>query len=195
TPATHPRLCEALGPPPQDPAQRAIQAATQSLDALGEPRPALEAALAWLRAHAPPPGELSLVHGDFRTGNLLVTPEGLSAVLDWEFARWSSPAEDLAWLCVRDWRFGRLELPVGGFGERAPFLAAYAEAAGGAPSEDALHWWEVLGNVRWAAGSLQQGRRYLAGERDLELAAIARRAAEMEYEALRLVDRRPVWSA
>lgn len=194
TPASRPELRDALGDPPDDPVQQALWATTASLDALGEPRPALEAALAWLRAHAPAASEVTLAHGDFRTGNFLVTPDGLSAVLDWEFARWSTPAEDLAWLCLRDWRFGRLDRPVGGFGERAPFLAAYTEASGRALTPDELHWWEVLGNVRWAGGSLHQGRRYLAGERDLELAAIARRAEEMEYEALRLVDRRPTWA-
>ena len=55
---------------------------------------------------------------------------------------------------------------------------------------EAVHWWEIMGNVRWAAGCACQGQRYLRGEVvDLELIAIARRAAEMEWEALRLIER------
>ena len=48
----------------------------------------------------------------------------------------------------------------------------------------------MLGNLRWAAGAVYQGERYLCGEqRDLELLAIGRRSAEMEWEAMRLIER------
>ncbi len=187
TPETEPSL---ILPPPSSRAT-AIEAALdfqkRTLDAL-PPRPALEAALAWLRAHRPPEGEITLVHGDFRIGNFMVTPAGVEAVLDWEFAHWGSPWEDLAWLAVRDWRFGQLDRPIGGFADRASFYAAYAAASGRAPNPAELHFWEVLGNLRWAAGALVQSQRYLAGEHDLELLAIGRRAAEMEFEALRLIE-------
>ncbi|HVY47414.1 MAG TPA: phosphotransferase, partial [Minicystis sp.] len=159
---------------------------------LAEPRPGLALALAWLEEHPPTDRSVVLQHGDFRTGNFLVTPEGLSAVLDWEFAHWGCPAEDVAWLCMRTWRFGETKLPVGGFAKQDRFLAAYEEASGRAISPADVHFWEVLGNVRWAAGCVQQGERYLSGdEKDLELVAIPRRAVEMEYEALRLIETGP----
>ncbi len=152
------------------------------------PRPVFELTLRWLRDHDPGPSEeVTLVHGDFRVGNFLVAPDGLQAVLDWEFAHWGSPCEDLAWICVRDWRFGKLELPVGGIAKREPFVRAYEQASGRRVDAREVHFWEVLGNVKWAIGSLQQGDRYQAGEHDLELIAVARRAGEMEYEALRLM--------
>ena len=155
---------------------------------LPEPHPALTLALRWLDANRPAQGETTLVHGDFRTGNFMVTPSGVSGVLDWEFAHWGAPEEDLAWLCVRDWRFGYRHLPVGGFSARAPFYDAYTAASGRAVDPAVVHWWEVYGNVRWAAGCVSQGQRYLRGEVvDLELIAIARRAAEIEWEALRLI--------
>lgn len=159
------------------------------LDGLHEPHPALEYAFRWLVAHAPPTAATCLLHGDFRTGNFLVTGDGLAAVLDWEFARWGTPAEDIGWLCVRDWRFGQNALPAGGLTSREAFLDAYARASGLRVPLEAVHWWEVMGNVRWAAGSVHQGERYLSGEEsDLEYVAIARRAPEMEWEALRLVE-------
>jgi aminoglycoside phosphotransferase (APT) family kinase protein len=170
----------------------ALAFARKSADAMREPHPAVELALRWLADHAPQREEEVLVHGDFRTGNFMVAPGGLSAVLDWEFARFGDPMEDVAWLCLRDWRFGQLRLPAGGLARRDRFYQAYARASGREVDPVKVHWWEVMGNIRWGVGSVAQGERYLSGEEsDLELIAIARRAVEMEYEALRLIEKGP----
>ena len=162
------------------------------VDTLHEPRPALELALRWLDQNPPRGTEVVLVHGDYRTGNFMVTPAGLSAVLDWEFAHWGAPEEDLAWLQMRTWRFNSNKLPAGGFGRREELYEAYEAASGRTIDRRDVHYWEVLGNVRWAAGCVHQGERYLSGEEsDLELIAIPRRAVEMEYEALRLIEKGP----
>ena len=177
-------------PVPKDPVAASLDALRDSIERLPCARPAQAAGLVWLAQNRPPPGEVTLVHGDFRTGNLLFEPEGLTGVLDWEFAHWGSPLEDLGWLCVRDWRFGALDRAVGGLCRRAPFVAAYTQRSGRAVSARELTFWEVYGNLRWAAGAILQGQRVLSGpERDLELLAIPWRAAEMEYEALRLIAR------
>ncbi|MCG3172916.1 MAG: hypothetical protein GMKNLPBB_01088 [Myxococcota bacterium] len=174
---------------PPDPVADIMEFLRRMLDEMKEVHPGLELAARWLEDHPPENREVTLVHGDFRTGNFMVTPDGLSAILDWEFSRFGNPCEDLAWICVRDWRFNRLNLPVGGFSRREPFLEAYARASGRHPSTHDLLWWEVLGNVRWAAGSVYQGERFLSGEEnDIEYIAIARRAVEMEWEALRLIE-------
>ena len=171
------------------PAAVAIDFVRGMIDGLAEPHPAMALAVRWLAEHAPADRTLTLVHGDFRTGNFMVTPEGLAAVLDWEFAHWGSPFDDLGWICVRDWRFGVLDEPVGGFGHRRDLWAAYERASGRAVDPAVVHWWEVLGNVRWGAAAAYQGERYLSGEvPDYELIAIARRCAEMEWEALRLIE-------
>ncbi|MEW6430955.1 MAG: phosphotransferase family protein [Myxococcota bacterium] len=186
TPPKEPAL--PLPVPEGGPARLAIDGLRRQLDGLPGVYPAVELGLKWLEANRPETEETVLVHGDFRTGNFLVTPDGLSAILDWEFAHWGSPYEDLAWISVRDWRFNRLDLPVGGFAARAPFYDAYAQASGRRVDEAQVLWWEICGNLRWAVGSLFQGERYLSGEQsDLELIAIARRSTEMEYEALRLI--------
>jgi aminoglycoside phosphotransferase (APT) family kinase protein len=185
-------LTDALAPPEDgDAAGAALRATRASLDALPEPRPALELAFEWLADNKPAPRPVVLVHGDFRTGNFMVTPAGLSAVLDWEFSRFGAPEEDIAWLSLRDWRFGMDALPIGGFARREEFYAAYEAASGRKVRRRDVHWWEVHGNVRWAMGCIQQGERYAKGEHDLELIAIPLRAAEMEFEALRLVQEGP----
>lgn len=172
------------------PARAALAELRAMLDRSPGVYPAVEYALRWLAERLPVDEEIVLVHGDFRTGNFMVTPEGLSAVLDWEFAHWGSPYEDLAWISVRDWRFNRLDRPIGGFAQRAPFYEAYTRESGREVRPELVLWWEICGNLRWAVGSVYQGERYLSGEeRDLELIAIARRNVEMEFEALRLIRR------
>jgi aminoglycoside phosphotransferase (APT) family kinase protein len=110
-------------------------------------------------------------------------------VLDWEFAHVGAPEEDIAWLCVRDWRFGELALAAGGVAERWAFYRAYERAAGAEVDAERIHFWEIFGNLRWALGCAHQAARYArGGVRDLELLAIGRRSAEMEYEALRLIE-------
>jgi len=177
------------------PAADAVAGLRALLDGLAS-RPALELALRWLAENTPPCPEVTLLHGDFRVGNFLVTPQGLSAVLDWEFSRWGDPHEDLSWFCVRDWRFGSVTRPAGGLTDRATLARAYTAASGRAIDPARLHYWEVLGNVRWGVCALFQGERYLSGSStDIELLAIPRRAAEMAYEALRLIEVGPTWSA
>ena len=70
-------------------------------------------------ASAPPPGRVCLIHADFRTGNYLVDEGELTAILDWEFAAFGDPLEDLGWMLVRYWRFGAYEREAGGIGSRA----------------------------------------------------------------------------
>lgn len=174
-----------------DPVDQILTQLRQTLDQLPQARPAQELVFRWLQRQSPARGPVVLVHGDFRTGNFMVTPEGLSAVVDWEFAHWGLPGEDLGWVAVRDWRFGQLNRPAGGLCTRQQLWQAY-EAAGGAPVDPVdAHFWEVAGNLRWAAGAILQGTRAAAGSKDIELAAIPWRAAEMEYEALRLIRQGP----
>ncbi len=188
TPAVHPGLF-ASGVV-ENAAKDALAFLRKMLDALVDPRPALELAYRWLHDHAPARTDITLVHGDFRTGNLMVTPDGLSAVLDWEFSHWGAPAEDVAWMCVRDWRFGQLALAAGGFAPRARLYEEYARASGRAVDPGEVRYWEIMGNARWAAASLHQGERYMSGgDSDIELVGVARRAIEMEWEALRLIER------
>ncbi|HEV3479232.1 MAG TPA: phosphotransferase family protein [Gaiellaceae bacterium] len=159
------------------------------LDSVGEPHPAIEYGLWWLRGHRPEPLEDVVSHGDFRIGNVVVSERGLEYLLDWEFAHLSDPREDVAWPIVRAWRFGADERRLGGVGEVRPYLERYNELTGRAISEADLDWWEVLGNVKWAVGCLTQCRRHLTGlDRSVEYAVLGRMAAEMEYELLELIE-------
>jgi aminoglycoside phosphotransferase (APT) family kinase protein len=160
------------------------------LDSVGEPHPAIELGLLWLREHRPRELDTVVCHGDFRIGNVIVSENGLEYLLDWEFAHLGDPREDVSWPLVRAWRFGADRLRLGGVGEVDPYLERYCELSGREIAVDELLWWEVLGNVKWAIGALTQSRRHLSGEeRSVELAVLGRLAAEMEYELLDLLER------
>jgi aminoglycoside phosphotransferase (APT) family kinase protein len=160
------------------------------LDSVGEPHPAIELGLRWLHDHRPQPLPPVVCHGDFRLGNVVVSGRGLAYLLDWEFAHAGDPREDVAWPLVRAWRFGVDEKRLGGIGDVEPYLQRYVELTGRPVAVEDLFWWEVLGNVKWAIGSLTQSRRHLRREeRSVELAVLGRLAAEREYELLDLLER------
>jgi aminoglycoside phosphotransferase (APT) family kinase protein len=163
---------------------------THELDSVGEPHPAIEYGLWWLRERRPAPLADVVSHGDFRLGNVVVSKNGLESILDWEFAHLSDPREDVAWPIVRAWRFGVDDRRLGGVGDVGPYLERYEELTGRSISEEDLDWWEVLGNVKWGIGCLTQCRRHLTGvDRSVEYAVLGRMAAEMEYELLDLIDK------
>ena len=163
---------------------------TGVLDGLGQPHPVLELVRNWLLDFRPAAGRTSLVHGDFRLGNMIVGPEGLRAVIDWELAHLGDPMEDLGWLCVKAWRFGATP-PVAGLGEYEELFAAY-EASGGSTIDPAVvHWWEVLGTWKWAIMCIVQASAHLSGAaRSHELAAIGRRVCENEFDLLAMLEGR-----
>jgi aminoglycoside phosphotransferase (APT) family kinase protein len=157
------------------------------LDSLGEPHPTFELVFRWLEQNRPAPSEAVVVHGDFRNGNLMVGPDGVRAVLDWELAHLGDPIEDLGWLCVKAWRFG-VEKPVGGFGEYDELIDAYEAAGGRRVDRDVLHWWETLGTLKWGIMCIMQAFTHTSGAvRSVELAAIGRRVCEQEWDLLALL--------
>ena len=153
------------------------------LDNLGEPHPTFELAFRWLEDNRPSGSRHTVVHGDFRNGNLMIGPEGVRAVLDWELAHAGDPMEDLGWLCVKSWRFG-VDLPVGGFGAYEDLAAGYGDEV----DLEALRWWEVLGTLKWGIMCIMQTFAHTSGmRRSVELAAIGRRVCEVEWDLLELL--------
>lgn len=172
-------------PEPDNPALSRVALYRRYLEAIGEPQPVLEWSLNWLEDNAPEPGPTVLCHCDFRTGNYMMNGDELTAVLDWEFAAWSDPCEDLGWLCCRSWRFGGDDREVGGIGDKQDLLDGYREVSGVDIDPAAVSYWEVMALVRWATIALQQARRHMSGEqRSLELALTGRMVAQMEFDLL-----------
>jgi hypothetical protein len=159
----------------------------EMLGMFGPASPTFDLALRTLEADQPPPREPVIVHGDLRLGNLIVGPDALRAVIDWELVHVGNPAEDLGWLCVKAWRFG-VDAPVAGLGTREELLASYRAAGGADISLDELRWWEIFGTLRWGVICMKQAWTHLSGaHRSVELAAIGRRVCEQEWDLLLLL--------
>lgn len=162
----------------------------QRVDDMGDTTATFELAFRWLAANRPQPSARTLVHGDFRMGNLIVDGSSLAAVLDWEVVHIGEIYEDLAWFCIRAWRFGAPpNLAAGGLGSVEQFVTAYEDAGGGPVDRAALHWWMVLGTLRWGVICRYQAQRHLSGQtRSVELATIGRRVCETEWDVLDLLE-------
>jgi aminoglycoside phosphotransferase (APT) family kinase protein len=155
----------------------------------GRPRPVISLAFEWLREHLPPePAQPRLVHGDFRNGNLIIGPDGLRAVLDWEIAHIGDPIEDLGWICVGPWLFGGIDKPVGGFGLREDMIAGYQAGGGGPVDLEHVKFWEVLGSVSWGVSCSAMTHIFRAGvDPTADRAMIARRSSENEIDLMNLL--------
>jgi aminoglycoside phosphotransferase (APT) family kinase protein len=152
------------------------------------PHPVLELALRWLMNHLPEESEPRIVHGDFRNGNLIVGPDGLRAVLDWELVHLGDPMEDIGWICANCWRFGEIDKKVGGFGTLEELSEGYESAGGAKIDPERVHWWEVLASAKWAMGCMMMYEAYASGaDRSIERAAIGRRLSENEIDLLNLL--------
>ena len=167
------------------PALNRVRQYRDALAVIPEPHPALEWSLNWLRDQAPDSDQVVLCHGDFRTGNYMVDQGQLTAILDWEFAAWSDPCEDLGWLCSRSWRFGHNDKEVGGLGDKAELFSGYGELAKKSVDPNKVLYWEVMALMRWAIVALQQAQRHLSGEQaSLELALTGRLLPQIEFDLL-----------
>lgn len=155
----------------------------------GTPQPMIDYAARWLLDHLPANVTPTLVHGDFRNGNVMVDPErGAIAVLDWEGAHIGDPMRDLGWLCTNSWRFGVTEKTVGGFGELDDLIAGYAEESGAPVDRDRVQFWIVYGSYNWAIGCLTMAHHYRTGpDATVERPAIGRRSSECQVDCANLL--------
>jgi aminoglycoside phosphotransferase (APT) family kinase protein len=167
------------------PARAEVTKLRAALDGATEARPALEYVLVWLDAHAPATPQMSLIHGDFRTGNYAVDGGRLAGILDWEFAHWGDRHEDIGWFTARCWRYGSDANEAGGIAGHEPFYRGYNRAAEHPVDHEAVTYWQIMAAAKWATIAVLQGDRYRkGGESSLELALTGLMAPEMELDAL-----------
>ena len=146
-----------------------------------------------MEVNAPEKAEIVLCHRDYRTGNYMVDDDGkLTGILDWEFAGWSEPEEDIGWFCAKCWRFGANERDAGGISGRDAFYRAYEEESGRIIDRVRVDYWETMAHVRWAVIACQQAARHVSGDQvSLELALTQHLVPELELEVLRRTRGRP----
>lgn len=128
------------------------------------PQPIARAAIRWLKRNPPPPAQrVTVVHGDYRTGNFLFDGEGdIRAILDWEMCHLGDPLEDIAWAADPLWSNGNYDLP-GSLIPRAQAYALWEKASGMRIDPVALRWWEVFAAVKGLAIWISAGKEYQTG--------------------------------
>ena len=135
--------------------------------------PALDEVTAWLGAHIPESGPATIVHGDYRLGNVMFTGDRLSAIFDWELATIGDPLADVGYLLATWAQEGDPESTIAslttvtrqsGFPTRDALVARYEEQSG--RSMRALGWYTTL--ALWKSAIFLEGsyRRRLAGTTD-----------------------------
>lgn len=171
--------------PDGPPAAASVREYRRHLDELPGSHPALEWGLKWLEDNAPDSTETVFSHRDYRTGNYMVADGQLTAILDWEFAGWSDPMEDIGWLSAKCWRFGANDRECGGVGALDALIRGYEAESGRTVDRAQVGYWQVMATMRWAVIALQQADRFVSGgERNLELALTAHIVPELELEIL-----------
>ena len=152
------------------------------------PQPVIDYTGRWLLDNLPEDYTPALVHTDYRNGNIMISPNGVEAVPDWEMAYIGDPMRDLGWICTNSWRFGRSELPVGGFGSYDDFFAGYERISGVPVDRERVKFWEIFGSFWWAVACLQMADHYRNGpDNSIERAAIGRRSSEGQIDCVNLL--------
>lgn len=96
----------------------------------------------------PPGSKLSIVHGDFRLGNYLFEPSGLTGIIDWEMVHVGDPLEDLAWALMPLWEHAERPGRIGGAITSGEAMAAWERRSGQTVDRDALCWWTLFCNLK-----------------------------------------------
>lgn len=135
------------------------------------PTPIMNETLRWLEANRPSVPEVTLVHGDFRIGNMLVDDRSITAVIDWEMARIADPLFDLGWASARVFAGKYLHPPerpelACALVERDWLYDQYEAMTGRTVDRDRVRYWRVLSLFLIIVGSLARARWYQESESD-----------------------------
>jgi aminoglycoside phosphotransferase (APT) family kinase protein len=124
------------------------------------PLPVISAAIRQLRREPPPaPPKLSVVHGDYRIGNYLYSPQGIIGILDWELAHLGDPTEDLAWAFSGNWQFQLAPGKIAGKLSQNEAIHIWENASGLRINRDALRWWMLFSHVKLYAMWVSAAKR------------------------------------
>jgi len=168
---------------PKKPARDQLEDLYSTYQSFGQPSPVFEYAYLWLKDQDFSNLHESLVHGDFRLGNIIVNRDGLQSIIDWELAHIGNPLQDLGWFCGNSWRFGNNDRVVGGFGDLEDLLKGYNSISKFKVNKEMVKCWQVFGTFRWGVICLIQAYAHLNGAiNSIEKAAIGRRVSETEID-------------
>ena len=118
--------------------------------------PMAEWGMRWLKDHAPTAPRVSIVHGDYRTGNFLEVGGKITSILDWELVHLGDPHEDLGWASLPMY-MGGTKL-ISRIAESEWFYQRYSEKAGFEVSMKSLRYYQALSLLKLAATHMAAAR-------------------------------------
>ncbi|MBI1815732.1 MAG: phosphotransferase family protein [Deltaproteobacteria bacterium] len=163
--------------------------------------PEIDELIRRLNAALPPSPAATIVHGDYRLGNMALDPNDpgrVVAIFDWEMATLGDPLSDLGYTLIYWYEAGDPEQDGGvgtmarftakpGFFTRAEIVAAYAQHSG--RNVDAIEFYQVLALYKLAIISEGIYARYLQGKTYGEgFAGMARSTSALAQRALRIAE-------
>lgn len=126
--------------------------------------PELDLVLAHLTESAPACPVVTLVHADFKPGNVLVDGDDrIVALLDWELVHLGDPLEDLGWV-TQPLRTREHLIP--GTWERGDLIAHYAATRGIDVDEASVAWWNLFSGFKTAVMQVSGLRSFVEGRSD-----------------------------
>ncbi len=129
-----------------------------------QPEPILIDLICWLEDNIPSTDRITLVHGAYRTGNLLIDDDRISAVLDWELQVLGDPMYDVAYVLSDLNREGTHLLS--NLVERDAFFSDYEAATNTTIDESACRYYNALYAMRSAAFWMSASDLYATGKSD-----------------------------
>lgn len=133
------------------------------------PEPVLTDLIGWLEANAPSSSRVTLVHGAYRTGNLLIHEDRISAVLDWELQVLGDPMYDVAYV-LSDLNREGTEL-LSNLVDRDAFYREYEAATGFTIDDEICRYYNALYAMRSVAFWMSASGLYAEGRsNDIRLA-------------------------
>ena len=121
-----------------------------------EPHPMIVGAFIWLKEHQPVADRITIVHGDFRYGNLLYEGKRINALLDWEMVHLGDPVEDLTWAYRALWSPASV-MPLEEFVER------YSKLSGIPVHPDNLLFYRLFNEMKHTIISLTGAKSFNDG--------------------------------
>ena len=151
------------------------------------PYPMADWGIRWLKAHAPMAPRVTIVHGDYRTGNFLEQDGRITAILDWELVHLGDPHEDLGWASLPMYMGG--SKLISRLAEPDWFYARYSEKAGFEVSMDSLRYYQALSLLKLAATHMAAARCFEEGRfNDMRMPAMGSQIATCLRQMEKTID-------
>lgn len=148
------------------------------------PYPMVEWAIRWLKDRCPVAPRVSIIHGDYRTGNFLETDGRITSILDWELVHLGDPHEDLGWASLPTYMGG--SKLICRLAEPDWFYERYERGAGFPVSQASVRYYRALSLLKLAATHMAAARCFEEGRfNDMRMPAMGSQIAT----ALRQLDK------